>query len=160
MGKTYIGIDPGEEGFIAVKQGASLDFLAIKDSEPLGIANWLEQIARDDCHAVIEDVHAIFGASAKSTFNFGYCKGWLVGLLTALKIPYSMVQPKIWQSEMWERCDKIMNGKKVVTKATSIMCAKRLFPNVDLRRTEKCKVIDDNKCDALLMCEYARRKNL
>jgi hypothetical protein len=38
--------------------------------------------------------------------------------------------------------------------------AKRLFPNIDFRRTTKCKNLDDNKVDATLMCEYARRKNL
>ena len=41
-----------------------------------------------------------------------------------------------------------------------INAAKRLFPDIDFRRTSKCKNIDDNMCDAMLMAEYARRKNL
>ena len=54
-----------------------------------------------------------------------------------------------------------MENKKVVsTKNTSINAAKRLFPSLDLRKSTKCKNIDDNKVDALLMSEYARRKNL
>lgn len=158
--KTYIGIDPGEEGFLAAMGDSIRSYISIKDTHPLDIAKWLEELSHDDCFAAIEDVHALYGASAVSTFNFGYCKGWLVGLLTALQIPYTMVAPKDWQREIWERCDKVMDGNKVVTKATSINCAKRLFPYVDLRRTEKCKNPDHNKADSLLILEYARRKNL
>ena len=55
---------------------------------------------------------------------------------------------------------KIGTIKQVNTKETSMNAAKRLFPNIDFRRTTKCKNLDDNKVDATLMCEYARRKNL
>ena len=50
--------------------------------------------------------------------------------------------------------------KAVDPKPTSINAARRLFPNIDLRKNERCKKIDDNKVDSLLMAEYARRKNL
>lgn len=39
----------------------------------------------------------------------------------------------------------------------SEIAVKRLFPDMDLRRTVKCTVFDDNKIDSILMCEYARR---
>ena len=55
--------------------------------------------------------------------------------------------------------EKEINKKEVNTKATSINAAKRLFPELDFRRTEKCDNIDDNKVDATLICEYLRRKN-
>ena len=121
---------------------------------------------------VIEDVHAIGNSAAKSTFTFGFNKGYLVGLLAANKIPYVLVQPKTWQKEMWLNSDMVVNYKKVTikgkevtkkevdTKNTSINAAKRLFPQIDFRKSERCKNLDDNKVDATLMSEYARRKNL
>ena len=58
------------------------------------------------------------------------------------------------------RNGKEISKKVVNTKQTSINAAKRLFPTIDLRKTTKCKNIDDNKCDSLLLSEYGRRKNL
>ena len=122
--------------------------------------------------SLVKDVHSIFGASAKSTFNFGEIKGILKGLLIANEIPYTLVQPKTWQQEIWINQDMIVSYKSVVragkeikqkvvdTKSTSINAARRLFPSIDLRKNERCKKIDDNKVDSLLMAEYARRKNL
>ena len=160
--KLYLGLDVGSKGALTV----------IHNDEPLNSYSFVDydmaqicDILRDyksygPCYAVIEDVHAVYGSAAKATFEFGYNKGVLVGLLTALQIPYSLVPPKTWQSAVWERCDKVMDGKKVKTKETSINCAKRIFPNVNLKRYERCKNPDDGICDSLLMAEYARRKNL
>jgi len=50
--------------------------------------------------------------------------------------------------------------KRIDTKATSINAARRLFPEVDLRKSERSKKPDDNKVDSMLMAEYARRRNL
>lgn len=58
------------------------------------------------------------------------------------------------------RKGKEIKVKDINTKATSFNASRRLFPNVDLRRSEKCKNLDDNKSDSLLIAEYARRKNL
>ena len=120
----------------------------------------------------MEEVHALFGSSAKSTFSFGEINGVLKALLIANEIPYTLVQPKIWQNEIWANKDMVVSYKtatragkeikqKVVdTKATSINAARRLFPSIDMRRNERCKRIDDNKVDSLLLAEYGRRKNL
>lgn len=90
----------------------------------------------------------------------------------ANKIPYHLVQPKVWQKEMWDnkdlvvayktivKKDKTITKKEVNTKQTSLNAAKRIFPNIDFRKTERCKNPDDNKVDSLLIAEYARRKNL
>lgn len=159
--KYYIGFDPGREGCLTYIHGDSIESFPFKDYDISDIYYKLSEISRlDSCYAVVEDVHAVFGSSAKSTFEFGFNKGWIIGLLTALRIPYSMIPPKTWQTCVWERCDKVMDGKKVKTKETSINCAKRIFPCVDLKRTPRCSKPDDGICDSLLMAEYARRKNL
>lgn len=172
--RVYIGIDPGTKGFIAVNNGQDVEFLSINDNDFYAISDFLTNIKEkyNNVVCIMEEVHAIFGASAKSTFSFGEINGVLKGLLMANKIPYHLVQPKNWQKEMWDNKDmdasytiQMRNGKeiskKVVnTKQTSINAAKRLFPTIDLRKTTKCKNIDDNKCDSLLLSEYGRRKNL
>lgn len=181
MDKTYIGIDPGEEGFItALFPNGEKEFYSIDENDDLELGRIINGIKERswEVFACMEDVHAIFGAAAGSTFNFGFIKGVLKGLLIAHEIPYHLVAPKEWQREIWIRQDEIYttknrtftdkkSGDKTVKsykavdpKPTSINAARRLFPNIDLRRNNRCKKIDDNKVDSLLMAEYARRKNL
>lgn len=172
--KKYIGIDVGKKGFISVIDNGEYRFCSIEDSDNLLLSKFLlDETLSQSVAVVIEDVHAIYGSSAEGTFNFGFIKGFLIGLLVAHKIPYTLVQPKEWQGEIWTNADMVVNTKKITrkdgkeinrketdTKATSINAAQRLFPSIDFRKNERCKKIDDNKVDALLMAEYARRKNL
>lgn len=172
--KVYIGIDVGSKGFISVQKNGEWDFLSIADSDLYTISNYLRTIRLNNKQVacVIEDVHSIFGSSAKSTFSFGFNKGFLVGILASLEIPYTLVQPKEWQKTLWGNSDIVVDYKKVIvkgkettkkevnTKHTSINCCKRLFPTLDLRKSERAKNIDDNKVDSILMSEYGRRKNL
>lgn len=176
MEKTFVGIDPGSIGFItAMFPDGKKEFYSIDENDDLSLGRILKDIKERswEITVVLEDVHAIFGSAANSTFTFGEIKGLLKGLLIANEIPYTLVQPKTWQQEIWINQDMIVNYKtitksdgtiqkrKVVdTKSTSINAARRLFPNIDLRKNERCKKIDDNKVDSLLMAEYARRKNL
>lgn len=166
MGKTYIGIDPGSKGFLVAIQPQGIINIGIADHSYSEIAKWLRSTIAEGEGVVccMEEIHAIYGSSAKSTFSFGETFGILQGMLIALRIPYHLVPPKTWQKEMWVAQDKVFktkNDKKGVdNKVTSINAATRLFPDVDFRRTSKCRSIDDNKCDAMLICEYGRRKNL
>lgn len=166
--RIYIGIDPGSLGFISVDKGDGIrDFCSLKDNNPADVSLFLKNVktlSEGNCVCCMEEIHAVFGSSAKATFSFGECFGMLQGILVALGIPFHLVSPKIWQKEIWITQDKVFkskNGKKSVdNKPTSINAARRLFPDIDFRRTDKCKNVDDNKCDATLICEYGRRKNL
>ena len=173
--KTFIGIDVGSKGVIAVQYGSTKEFYYISSMDCYMLADTFAEIRakHENLSCVIEDVHALFNSAAKATFSFGENKGMLIGLLCAHKIPYTLVPAKEWQSCLWTNADKeydykFVKDKKgnettrktVNTKKTSINAAKRLFPETDLRRSSACKNIDDNKVDALLMSEYARRKNL
>lgn len=181
MEKTYIGIDPGEVGFItAIFPNGEKEFYSIDEHDDLDIGRIIKDIKKRSWEVVacMEDVHAIFGASAGSTFNFGFIKGVLKGILIAHEIPYHLVAPKDWQKEIWIHQDEIVTtkqrtytdkvtGEKTVKsykaidpKPTSFNAARRIFPSVDLRKNERCRKLDDNKCDSLLIAEYARRKNL
>lgn len=172
--RVYLGIDVGAKGFITLNTGTELKFYSIADNDNYKLADILGNIKKEYPNVVcaIEEVHSIFGSSAKATFAFGEINGLLKGLLIANKIPYHLIQPKKWQSEIWDNKDmvvsyknitikdKLTTKKEINTKQTSLNAAKRIFPMVDLRKTERCKNLDDNKCDSLLISEYARRKNL
>ena len=175
--KTIIGIDPGSKGFVTILNAADdgkamMEYLSISDTEPSKIADRLRaerDASSGNIVAVMEEIHAVFGSSAKATFAFGEIFGLLKGMLVSAEIPYNLVPPKVWQAEIWNATDKTFeykydknnNVKKVVnTKATSERAARRLFPREDFRRTPGCKKNDDNKIDSLLIAEYGRRKNL
>jgi adenylate cyclase class IV len=172
--KVYMGIDPGSKGFISIQKYGEFSFYSIEDNDLYQLSKIMADLRSNNANiaCAIEDVHAVFGSAAGTTFTFGFNKGYLIGLLAANNIPYVLVQPKIWQKEMWGNSDIVpkykevtVKGKKVIrkevnTKATSINAAKRLFPQIDFRKTIRCKNLDDNKVDATLMSEYARRKNL
>ena len=169
-----MGIDPGCKGFIGTQIDGVFKQYSIEDNDLYKLSKIMAEIRfkYDNLVCVIEDVHALFNSSAKSTFSFGFNKGYLIGLLAANKIPYVLVQPKEWQKVVWNNADMVVNYKQVKikekvvmkkevdTKNTSINAAKRLFPTMDFRKSERAKKIDDNKVDATLMSEYARRMNL
>ena len=81
-------------------------------------------------------------------FNFGTNFGFIQGVLRAYKIPFELVRPQKWKKEFSITADK----------NSSIQVCKRLFPEVSLLRTEKCKKEDDNVAESVLLAEFARRK--
>lgn len=85
-----------------------------------------------------------------ASFSKGYCFGLLQGILQTLQIPYEIVHPRTWQSEFFR-------GISGTTKSKAFKVASQLFPKITLV-TPRGKVID-GKCDALLLCEYGRRKS-
>jgi hypothetical protein len=115
-----------------------------------------------DCNfiAAIEDVNGRQGWSASNNFAFGHTAGLQYMLLIMLKADIEIVRPQKWQSVMYKGFEKTMKssqtGKTKVhdTKATSAIVAQALAPNINFCRTERSKVIDDNKTDAFLICLY------
>lgn len=171
--KYYIGIDPGVKGCISIvdETGKFIEsFFLLKNAknvDAVEISNTLLNLSKyeDNCHVIIENIHAIFGSSAKGTFNFGFIAGLIEGIIATIGLPYTKINPKIWQKEMFRGINVVTKlsttGKTQVidTKKMSFLASHRIFPTVDLRRTNKCKNEDDNFSDSLLMAEYGRRMN-
>jgi crossover junction endodeoxyribonuclease RuvC len=148
---VYIGIDPGKNGGMArirVDDDGNVDFIEVfpySDTTLLGV---LKATSFDyPIRCVLEKVNAMPGQGVTSMFHFGENFGFIQGVLRANMIPYELVPPQKWKKEFSVTSDK----------NTSIEVAKRLFPNVNLRATERCKKEHDGMCEALLMAEYARR---
>lgn len=155
----YIGIDPGKNGGIAVihdKFPKPFDISVYKYSDDdlidvIAICTKGASIAvhRDEeIKCVLEKVNAMPGQGVVSMFNFGQNFGFIQGVLKAYEIPFELVPPQKWKKEFSVTSDK----------NTSIEVAKRLFPGVNLKATERCKKDHDGMAEALLMAEYARRK--
>lgn len=145
----YIGIDPGEKGSLAVINNAQCTKdIYIYPFDELVYTIVLRELSTKNCMCCLERVNAMPKQGVTSMFNFGKNFGFIQGLLTAYSIPYELVTPQKWKKEFQITGDK----------NSSIAVCKRLFPDVDLRRTERCRKDDDNSAEALLLAEFARRK--
>lgn len=145
---TYIGIDVGKNGGLAlISSDGSYVTIPWDDAE---FAETMEDIylCKDKAVAVVEKVGAMPKQGVVSMFNFGKSAGFIEGVLQAYKIPYQLVPPNVWKKEFHLGKDK----------QDSIMACKRLFPDANLFRTDKCKKEHDGMAEALLMAEYARRR--
>jgi hypothetical protein len=113
-------------------------------------------------HVVFEKLGVIFGSSKVTAFSMGYQSGAIEMMAIALGIPYTKVPAKQWQKDMFQGIDVIKKTGKSSndTKAMALIAAKRLFPNQKLTFGEKATKPHDGLVDALLMAEYAKRKNL
>lgn len=164
----FIGIDPGSQGYIcalAPSEGKA-EFIANTD-KPIAIADMLGQI-RDDykvTRVCMEDVHSIFGANAKSNFNFGFNLGVLYGICLSQGFGIDIVQPKIWQKFIGVRSNTIpkdagadekkkMNAarKKQLKESVGKIC-ERLYPDISVRGPQGGLL--DGKSDALMIAHYA-----
>lgn len=144
----YIGVDPGAKG----------GYAWIWDGE-VTVRPWDNEFFVQDMRclsltgektmACVEKVGARPGQGTVSMFNFGKSAGFIEGVLNALYIGYQLVPPATWKKEF------SLIGKD---KAASIEACRHLFPELDLRRTGRCRTYSDGKAEAVLMAEYARRK--
>lgn len=144
----FIGIDPGKSGAMVARMadGTMLEAVFNEDA----YCDLLDSVAGSDDTAfcIVERVGAMPKQGLSSTFNFGENFGFIQGLLYAYSIPFELVRPQVWKKEFGITSDK----------NTSIQVCKRLFPELNLLRTEKCRKPHDGIAEAALMCEYARRK--
>jgi len=139
----WIGIDPGKSGGIAVIEQTSAGVLVTTqklDATEADISKVLDVFSLQARFCMIEKVHATPQMGVVSAFTFGRSFGFLIGVLTAHKIPFDFVTPQRWQKSLG--C--LSGGDKNVTKAA----AQRLFPSVRFTHAT---------ADATLIAEYCRR---
>lgn len=144
----YIGVDPGKAGGYAWIWDENVRSIPWDDTFFAQDMRCLSATG-EKCVAAVEKVGAMPHQGVTSMFNFGKSAGFIEGVLTALGIPYQLIPPATWKKEF------SLIGKD---KKASIEVCKRLFPDVDLKRTEKCRTDSDGCAESLLLAEYARRK--
>lgn len=153
--RVSIGIDPGKSGGYSVIReeldGSVTVESCIWDDE--GFIRKMSEIATDarslgwNVCCAVEKVGAHPGNGSVSMFSFGKSAGYIEGVLHALGIPYQLVPPRVWKKAF-----SLTNDKKL-----SIEVCKRLFPNVDLRATERCRTDSDGKAESLMLALFAKR---
>lgn len=159
--KNYVGIDPGQQGGIAwispptslpskLRGTVALALHQMPDS-PLGITAILGCLAVD--LVVLERAQSMPKQGIAGAFNYGVHYGTLIGILTAMGIPFVEVRPAVWKKEILQGVADKADKKQVIS-----FC-KKLFPKASLI-PPGCRVEKDGLAEALLLAEYGRRKNL
>jgi hypothetical protein len=160
--KIYIGVDIGLLGAIVIMH---LDgHIEIHKMPVIGkvidVPTLKKLIDRRDAVIVFEDLGVIFGSSKKTAFSMGYQIGLIEALCVAGGNPYHKVKAKMWQKEMFQGVPELKKGEKRDTKGMALVACQRIFPGFDLTFTERAQKPHDGLVDALLIAEYAKRKNL
>ena len=144
--KTYIGIDPGKSGALALlTEDGQCTVVPFQESAYTAI---LKAASGPSSVCCLEKVGAMPGQGVVSMFNFGHNLGYIEGLLQAFDIPYQLVPPQTWKKEFCVTSDK----------NTSIEVCRKLFPHVCLLPTSRSRKPSDGMAEAILIAEYARRR--
>ena len=147
------GVDPGANGAIAVLDSSNPDSVALLDLAkvtPFDAYQWLHK--QQPNSVWIEDVHSLYGMSAKSNFGFGKN----LGIVTAIaKIAINgqtvkTVTPKIWQKYV----GVTVRGKAIKKQVAEI--ANILYPVANLYG--KRGGLLDGRADALMIAHYGLNK--
>ena len=142
----YIGIDPGKKGAMAIIKPSGIEICAYSEAAYNDALTAVATLA-EGVRCCLEHVGAMPGQGVTSMFSFGDNFGFIRGLLTAHGVPYELVRPQKWKKEYSITADK----------NSAIAVCSRLFPDVSLLPTSRCKKPSDGYAEALLMAEYARR---
>lgn len=151
-----VGVDPGQTGAAVCldNDGTVLGRVFFeKQGEYVGMDNFVNFLLTWQHHVFIEKVHAMPGQGVSSTFKFGCTFGMILGVVQSLKLPYTLVTPHAWMKILHEGVSKQLSAKQ-----RSLDVAKRLFPCVDLLKSERSRKPHDGLVDALLLAEYGRRQ--
>jgi crossover junction endodeoxyribonuclease RuvC len=141
-----IGVDPGKSGGFALIN-TETNVAKTFPWDDTAFIETMKAVHSLDVVACVEKVGAMPGQGVTSMFNFGHSAGFIHGVLSAFDIPYQLVPPQKWKKEYSLGPDK----------EQAIKACERLFPNVSLLATPRCRKPSDGMAEALLMAEYARR---
>lgn len=166
----YVGIDPGVTGSIAILE-VGVDrpvLMAVFDTPSIqattgkknkqgkpgmknvynlpGMAELLRVYAEgpDLVQVVIEKAQPMPDQGAVSMFGYGVGWGMWLGILAALKLPYTMAHPATWKRAL------MFDSKK--GKGHGVVRALQLYPEAERWLT---LVRHHNRADAILLAHYA-----
>tara|TARA_Y100001951_G_scaffold21895_1_gene16865 strand:+ start:928 stop:1389 length:462 start_codon:yes stop_codon:yes gene_type:complete len=148
------GIDPGSNGAICVLDSNDPAYIALLDlgkTTTFDTAQWLHKQKPDIVW--IEDIHSLFGMSARSNFGFGRNLGIVIAIsevATHGQIAKT-VTPKIWQ----KFAGVTAKGKWIKKEVAQI--ATKLYPTASLRG--KRGGLLDGRSDALMIAHYGLHNN-
>lgn len=153
MNKTFIGIDAGMSGAIAILHSEYDTVFPIPFTQEENI----------DAFKIIGDVpfdmplgdfeHTVFACIEKvwRPSKLVRIAGILEGIMLSLDIPVFRVAPSTWRKEVL--------GNKLATKDDALKFCQENFNEISLLRTKRSRVPDHNFAEAICLAEYAKRKH-
>jgi Holliday junction resolvasome RuvABC endonuclease subunit len=147
----YLGIDPGNSGGMAIiDEDGTIDLLDLSKTTEHDVVTWIARHKfTGPITATVEMVGSMPGQGVASTFKFGRSYGFVLGVITALSIPYVKKTPQTWQRAVGVT-KRGKNESKTLYKNRLKSLAQQLFAGQ--------KGITLKTCDALLIAEYTRRQ--
>lgn len=103
------------------------------------------------CHKCGTIVDTTQAQGIISTFQTGRGFGLLEGLLAGMQLKYTVVAPQSWQPKM------LGGVAGADSKAKARVVAGQLFPGLDLRANDRCRVPHEGITDALLIAVHGER---
>lgn len=158
---TFIGVDPGMSGAIAVINPANIVIRTLpffkNELDGPELHGWLEELTlaypnESKPIAYVEKVGAMPGQGVVSMWNFGYATGQLHMIFKMLHIPYMLVTPQKWKGLVLAGSDK--------SKLAAINYCLRRYPDVNIRSTARSTTPNENMADALCIADYARQMEI
>ena len=152
-----IGIDNGISGGLCAmnQQGQIVELLTMpiqkarkgNEIDVLKIREWIySDLPDQDITVILEEPGGSKSAKAASSmagsFHAVRCLVMLLGYR------FHRITPQSWQ--------KVMTPGKGDTKAMALTKARELWPQVDFRASDRCKIAHDGLIDAALIAEYGR----
>lgn len=164
MYSHVVGIDPGEHGYLSIVSLGSATvqtFAIFKDR--VKMLNVLRPLVTTSLIA-IEDVHALFGVAASSSFTFGRNLGKIEGYLESVGVDLVTVlrvSPTVWQNAVLTlpprpldrqymtkaAAEKAKADHKTLIKRTSLLAASDFFPQIVVKTFDEA--------DSLNIARYA-----
>jgi hypothetical protein len=163
MSGIYLGVDPGTKGAVCVLDPFDPDatvFIPL-DQSPRQLHSQVVAATKGRLvtPVMIEDVHSLFGMSAKSNFSFGWNVGMIHGVIASAGCSIDLVQPKQWQKVVGVKTVPTGTVTKQRTKVqkqnVADKCA-QLYPNVVIHGPKGG--LQDGKSDSLLIAHYCYLK--
>ena len=145
--KSYIGIDPGASGAVALLTTDGEALVEDYPGDAVAAADLIRQwraVHKIEL-ACLESVHAMPKQGVSSMFKLGQNFGSWQGILAALGIPHVLVRPQAWQAGV------LSKGDGPDTKTQSLAAARRRWPDLELTRKK-----DHGRADALHLAAHAR----
>jgi crossover junction endodeoxyribonuclease RuvC len=152
--KFIVGIDPGLTGGLAIlgePGGRDCRLQPMPDTgEVFKELEFCKEMG--PTHVYVEKAQSFPGQGIASAFNYGRHFGELLGILTALRIPHTLVSPRTWT--------KVIHAgtKGADPKVRTLEAVRRLFPGVNLQGSANSKKPHEGIVDALAIAEYGRRQ--
>jgi hypothetical protein len=162
--KTFIGIDIGQKGGICImKPDGTIETFAIPLTKEgqldiVALVNKLFAFNPHQTYVAFEYITPLHFASKKANWSLAHQSGAIQAVCTCLNLPYYAVPPKIWQKKMFEKLPPMRDKKgSLDTKLMALAAVKVLYPDLDLRATQRCTTPHDGIVDSILICEYLKQ---